>query len=120
VKIRDLLLALCGLFVFLVSGCAYTSKEERKLNQEYARPIIQALDKYVQKHGVAPKELGMLIPEYLPEAPKTTEDAEFEYEMELGLYVICFRINPWIGKGDGCCYSKRFAEWECSPVRNLE
>ncbi|MBI5650570.1 MAG: hypothetical protein HZC40_09025 [Chloroflexi bacterium] len=113
-KIRNLSLVLCSFFVLLVSGCADTSREIERVNQQRAQPIIEALDKYMQDRGVAPPKLGVLVPEYLPKLPMSLENAEFEYSTVVDIYTLCFGERTWNGKSYGCCYLRRFEEWDCT------
>lgn len=51
---------------------------------KHAAPVISALHAYQQTHGMYPRALGALVPEYLPEIPHTGLAAypEFDYALD--------------------------------------
>lgn len=73
--------------------------------------IVQALDRYHRDYGQFPREIGLLIPEYLDRLPQPPRNDGFSYDTyhdsPLGdYYILCFpdpRRSNW-SKDYGCCY----------------
>ncbi len=70
--------------------------EFRRLADRSA-PLVEAIQAYDQKHRQPPKSLNELVPEFLPEVPKTGMGAYPEYEYKTGeSSAKNFQGNPWI------------------------
>jgi hypothetical protein len=84
------------------------------IDQDRAKPLIEALAEYYMDYDDYPKDLAALRPEYLTEIPKTTDNTRFSYKRSDidGGYLLCFNY----GRGPNCCYIPRLKGWDCSPA----
>jgi len=65
---------------------------------ERSAPLVQAIRKYESDHKYPPDKLADLVPDYLPEIPRTGMGAYPEYEYHVGSDIwVCTR-NKWILK----------------------
>ena len=95
----------------LCIGCAKQSGEAyRPENMARAQIIVDSLDRYYSENGSLPETLDLLVPDYLPEIPKTTDDQDFRYEFDIPEgYLITFDVS----RGQYCSYISRWELWDC-------
>ena len=108
---RNLLLLNC--FIILAITACLSPDEEIRINQERGNKIIEVLEDYNRDHGQFPKNLELLVPDYLSEIPKTITDKEFIYGLG-GLDGYYFGFDVTSRPTLGCGYSYRWKKWECS------
>jgi hypothetical protein len=104
------LILLGCLLVLSLSSCL-SKDDEIKVNQERGNKIVQAINDYQREQGQFPKQLDLLVPNYLSEIPKTISGYDFEYGLDdLDGYYLGFDIQ----RGNGCGYAPRFQVWDCT------
>ena len=118
---KSKLILTCCFIIFIVSACQ--SKEEMvqkrvefiRINEERGSKIVQALNEYEQDHGTVPEQLEELVPTYLPEVPRTSNEEDFIYKMVKVSKSIRFSLYFRVEGTLSCGYNDPFKMWECSP-----
>jgi hypothetical protein len=101
-------------------GCFSCSEpqEPTRENREIGQTIIDALAAYRTDNGHVPDELAKLVPDYLPEAPRTLRGREFRYIIDKKnsdhYYLGFFLDEREVG---GCSYIDEFSFWDCTTDR---
>lgn len=109
---KNRLIAVCCLLIWMTSSCV-SYEDEVRINKERANKIIDALDRYAQEDRGFPKDLAVLVPEYLDELPKTVSGDNFRYIVwPAGYYELSFSLVSKAHRG--CGYMSRYEEWECA------
>jgi len=81
-------------------------------NIERGNVIVGAINHYQEDHGSLPEQLDILVPDYLPEIPRTITGGSYEFILSsIDIYMLCFDVP---GANPGCCYLRRHEAWDCS------
>ncbi|MFH0794928.1 MAG: hypothetical protein V2A74_12955, partial [bacterium] len=63
---------------------------------ERSQPLVEAIDRYDKDHSQPPQTLKDLVPQYLPEIPKTGMAGYPEFEYYAGAKAKNYHDNPWV------------------------
>ena len=105
---------------FLLSGCfAHAAVGEdsagQNLQAEFA-PVVAAIGAYQQKYGVLPTNLGLVVPEFLPQLPTSDPSSGVVYHLNIaqGTFTFMYTLSwPHPGRGT-CSTSIKQVKWQCA------
>jgi hypothetical protein len=101
----------------LFSGCKQTEidrTEEIKDGEAKGQIVIDAIELYRTENHTLPEKIEDLIPDYLPQVPKTITGNKIEYKSDGIYYIVEFGLRKRGDAESTCVFDERLSFWDCS------